>query len=462
MSNFIRLRKGLNIPLMGEAITKVTKSITSGIVAVKPTDFKSLNPKLLVKEGDPVKAGSPVLVDKKYPSVNFCSPVSGTVKEIVRGDKRKLLEVRIETDGKNEYLEFPVPDIKNAKREELIKLLLDGGLWPALKQRPYGTTPNPEMVPKAIFISGFDTAPLAPDTTFTLKDSIDDIQKGVDVFNKLTLGGVHMSLHSGNHAGNSLHKLNNVISHVFDGPHPAGNVGVHIHHISPINKGDIVWTIDVYSLAAVGRLFSKGVYDTRKIIAVTGPRALNPSYIEVVPGISFKNIAEYADTECINRKGLTEKALDIRYISGNILTGDNVGADGFLGFFHNQITLISEGNYYEMFGWVKPFRLKKFSVSHTYFSWLLPKKKYNMDSNLNGGRRPFVVTGLYEKVLPMDIHPMFLFKACLAGEIENMETLGIYEVIEEDVALCEYVCPSKTEIQEIISDGINLMIKEMS
>ena len=230
---------------MGEAVSKVTKSITSGIIAVKPTDFKSLNPKLLVKEGDPVKAGSPVLVDKKYPTVNFCSPISGTIKEIVRGDKRKLLEVCIEADGKNEYLEFSVPNIKEAKREELIKLLLEGGLWPSLKQRPYGTTPDPEVVPKAIFISGFDTAPLAPDTTFTLKDSIDDIQKGVDVLNKLTSGGVHLSLHSGNHAGNSLHKLNNVISHVFDGPHPVGNVGVQIHHISPVNKGGIVWTIDV-------------------------------------------------------------------------------------------------------------------------------------------------------------------------------------------------------------------------
>jgi len=462
MSNYIRIRKGLNILLNGEAVPKITKSISSGIVAVKPTDFKSLNAKLLVKEGDPVKAGTSIMVDKKYPAINFCSPVSGTVKEIVRGDKRKLLEVRIEADGKNEYLEFSVPDIKNAKREELVQLLLDGGLWPALKQRPYGTIPNPEVAPKAVFISGFDTAPLAPDTAFTLKNSIDDLQKGVDVFNRLTSGGVHLSLHSGNFAGNSLHKLSNVTHHTFDGPHPAGNVGVQIHQISPINKGDIVWTIDIYSLAAVGRLFSKGVYDIKKTIAITGPRALNPSYIDVLPGVSFKDIAEYADIEGVNHKGKKDDLLAVRYISGNILTGDNVGAEGSLGFFHSQITLISEGNYYEMFGWVKPFRLKKFSVSRTYFSWLLPKKKYNVDTNLNGGRRPFVMTGLYENVLPMDIYPMFLFKACLAGEIENMEALGIYEVIEEDVALCEFVCPSKTDIQEIVSDGINLMIKEMS
>jgi len=462
MSDYIRLRKGLNIPLKGEAIPKISKSVSSGIVAVKPTDFKSLNPKLLVKEGDLVKAGTPVMVDKKYPAINFCSPVSGAVKEIVRGDKRKLLEIRIEADGKNDYLEFSVPDIKNSNREELVQMLLTAGLWPSIKQRPYGTIPNPEVTPKAVFVSGFDSAPLAPDLAFSLKDSIDDIQKGVDVFNRLTSGGVHISLHSANFAGSPLHKINNVTYHTFDGPHPAGNVGVQIHHISPVNKGDIIWTIDIYSIAAVGRLVAKGIYDIRKIIAITGPRALNPSYVQITPGASLKDIAEYADTEGVNRKNKKENLLDIRYISGNILTGDNVGATGFLGFFHNQITLISEGNYYEMFGWVKPFRLKKFSVSHTYFSWLFPKRKYDEDTNLNGGRRPFVMTGLYEKVLPMDIYPMFLFKACLAGEIENMEALGIYEVIEEDVALCEFVCPSKSDIQEIISDGINLMIKEMS
>ena len=462
MSDYIRLRKGLNIPLKGEAAPKISNSIFSGIVAVKPTDFKSLNPKLLVKEGDPVKAGTPVMVDKKYPAINFCSPISGTVKEIVRGDKRKLLEVRIKADGENGYLEFPIPDIKNSNREELVQMLLTGGLWPAIKQRPYGTIPDPEIVPKSVFVSGFDTAPLAPDPTFTLKDSIDDIQKGVEVFNRLTSGGVHISLHSDNFAGSPLHKINNVTSHIFSGPHPAGNVGVQIHHISPINKGDIVWTIDIYSLAAVGRLFTKGIYDIRKTIAITGPRALNPSYVHITPGASLRDIAEYADTEKVSLRNKKGELLDIRYVSGNILTGDNVGADGFLGFFHNQITLISEGDYYEMFGWVKPFRLKKFSVSHTYFSWLFPKKKYDVDTNLNGGRRPFVMTGLYEKVLPMDIYPMFLFKACLAGEIDNMEALGIYEVIEEDVALCEYVCPSRIDIQEIISDGINLMIKEMS
>ena len=462
MSDYIRLRKGLNIPLRGEAIPKISKNISSGIVAVKPTDFKSLNPKLLVKEGDPVKAGTPVMVDKKYPAINFCSPVSGTVKEIVRGEKRKLLEICIEMDDKNEYIQFPVPDIKNADRKNLVQTLLNGGVWPAIKQRPYGTIPNPEITPQAVFVSGFDTAPLAPDLAFTLKDSIDDIQKGVDLFNRLTPGGVHISLHSSNFAGSPLHKINNVIYHTFDGPHPAGNVGVQIHHISPVNKGDIVWTVDIYSLAVIGRLVSKGIYDIRKTIVITGPRALNPSYVHIIPGASFRDIAEYADTEGVNIAGKKEELLPIRYISGNILTGDNVGADGYLGFFHNQITLISEGDYYEMFGWAKPFRLKKFSVSHTYFSWLAHKKKYDMDSNLNGGKRPFVVTGLYEKVLPMDIYPMFLFKACLAGEIENMEALGIYEVIEEDVALCEFVCPSKTDIQEIISDGINLMIKEMS
>lgn len=243
--------------------------------------------------------------------------------------------------------------------------------------------------------------------------------------------------------------------HTFDGPHPAGNVGVQIHHVSPVNKGETVWTLDMYALAAIGKLFTKGIYDVKKVIDITGPRANNPSYIETVPGMSMTQIKEY-----VNRDEKEE--LPVRYVSGNALTGDNVTGEGHLGFFHSQVTLLSEGKYYEMFGWIKPMRLKKFSISRSYFSWLFPKKQYALDTNLNGGERALVMTGVYEKVTPIDIYPMHLIKAILAGDIDKMEALGIYEVIEEDLALCEFVCPSKTEIQHIVSQGIELMIKEMS
>ncbi len=458
MSNHIRLRRGLNIPLKGSALNQITKTISSDIIAVKPTDFKSLNPKLLVKEGDPVKAGTPVLADKNNPAIVICSPVSGIVSQIVRGEKRKLLEIRIASDKKNEYVHFATPNFRSASKKELIDTLLISGLWATIKQRPYGIIPNPEVEPKSIYISGFDSSPLAPDLDFALRGEIEHIQIGIDILNMLTKGGVHVSLHAMNYASSPFHKIEKVISHTFDGPHPVGNVGIQIHNIKPINKGEIIWTIDLYSIAAIGKLFIKGIYDVKKLIAITGPRAINPSYVECVPGMCLKDISEYVNIDGDKKNN----PLPVRYVSGNILTGDNVGAEGFLGFYHNQITLLSEGNYFEMFGWIKPLRNKKFSLSRSYFSWLTPNKLYSMDTNLNGGERAFVMTGVYEKVLPMDIYPMFLLKAIMAEDIDKMEALGIYEVIEEDFALCEYVCPSKIEIQEIVSKGIDLMIKEMS
>ena len=460
MSDHIRLRKGLSIPLEGEAQTHITKRISPDKIAIKPTDFKALNAKLLVKEGDLVKAGSPIFTDKTRPYINYCSPVSGKVSEIYRGEKRKLLEIRIDADQTIDYLQITTPNFRTATKQELIDTLLESGLWAAIRQRPYGIAPNKDIDPKAIFISGFDSAPLAPDLDYALKADIDQIQIGVDILSKLTAGGVHIGLHATNFASSPFHRLEKVITHTFDGVHPAGNVGVQIHHVSPVNKGEVVWTLDMYTVAAIGRLFTKGIYDVKKVIAVTGPRAHKPSYIECVPGINISAISEYVNLK--GDKNTNEHPLSVRYISGNVLTGDNVGKDGYLGFFHNQITLINEGNYHEMLGWIKPFRMKKFSISRSYFSWLFPGKRYSLDTNLNGGERAFVMTGVYEKVLPMDIYPLYLFKAILAEDIDKMEAMGIYEVVEDDFALCEFVCPSKTDIQEIISKGINLMIKEMS
>jgi len=449
MSDQIRLKKGLDLPIAGAALCEVTARVAPDLVAVKPTDFRGMVPRLLVKEGDSVKAGSPLFADKAHPEMVFCSPVSGTVDAVVRGEKRKLLAVRVKADGKNESVQTDVPKLSSLDKKGMTELLLKSGLWPCLKQRPYGTVADPDAEPKAIFISGMNTAPLGADLEFTLKDDVVAIQAGIDALGKLTKGGVHLSLNARTFAASEFHKLNGVVFHQFEGRHPAGNVGVQINHISPINKGEVVWTVDLHLVAVIGRLILKGVYDTRRIIAVTGPAAVNPSYAEVPAGVSMKQLAQYFGEG------------EIRIISGDVLTGEAVGIDGFLGFYNNQVSVLKEGHYHEMFGWANPIRSKKFSFSHAYPAFLCSKKKYEMDTNENGGERPFLMNDVYSKVLPMDIYPVQLFKACLAGDLDKMEQLGIYEVIEEDVALCEYVCPSKIEIQNIIRQGIELMMKEM-
>ena len=450
MSNNIYLKKGLDLPISGVAAQTTKKVIVPDVVAVKPTDFRGLVPKLLVREGDKVLAGTPVLADKMSQNILFASPVSGTVAEVVRGEKRKLLEVRIKADEKQEYVDFGVKKVAEMSAEEIKAALLESGLWPALTQRPYGIVANPESKPKAIFVSAFTTAPLAANLEYALGADVEHIQTAINALGKLTDGGVHLSLNSETYSGTPFHKLENVIQHTFTGKHPAGNVGVQIHHISPIRKGETVWTVSLLMLAAIGKLFNTGKYDVRRKIAVTGPKAENPSYVEGYPGISMKELKDYYAS-----------AENLRFVSGDVLTGTNVGAEGFLGFADNQVTILEEGNKYELFGWAKPFRTSQFSASHTYFSWLTPNKKYDMDTNLHGGPRAFVVNDTYGKVLPMDLYPVYLLKACLANDIDKMEKFGIYEVLEEDLALCEYVCPSKIYIQQIITDGIALMLKEM-
>ena len=450
MSNNIYLKKGLDLPISGAAAQTTKKVIVPDVVAVKPTDFRGLVPKLLVREGDKVLAGTPVLADKMSQNILFASPVSGTVAEVVRGEKRKLLEVRIKADEKQEYVDYGVKKVSEMSAEQIKSALLEAGLWPALTQRPYGIIANPATQPKAIFVSAFSTAPLAANAEYALGAEVEHIQTAINALNKLTDGGVHLSLNSENYSGTPFHKLENVIQHTFTGKHPAGNVGVQIHHISPIRKGETVWTVSLLMLAAIGKLFNTGKYDVKRQIAVTGPKAVNPAYVEGYPGISMKELKDfYASAE------------NLRFVSGDVLTGTNVGAEGFLGFADNQVTILEEGNKYELFGWAKPFRPKLFSASRTYFSWLTPNKKYDMDTNLHGGPRAFVVNDVYSKVLPMNLYPVYLFKACLANDIDKMEKFGIYEVLEEDLALCEYVCPSKIDIQQIITDGISLMLKEM-
>ncbi len=441
MSNNLDLKKGLNIPVKGAAAPEVIQTVSPDIVAVKPTDFKGLVPRLLVKEGDTVKAGSPVMADKQRPEILLTSPVSGTVQQVVRGEKRKLLAVVVKADAKQEYVDFGTK--APASAAETKDLLLKSGLWGELIQRPYGVMAGPEDTPKAIFVSSFSTAPLAADLEFTLGDALKDIQAGIDALS--LVAPVHVSVKKG---ANTFAQLKNATLHTVSGPHPAGNVGVQISHIAPVMKGDLVWTLSLLHLAAIGHVINTGKLDLTRKVAVTGPAAPKTGYVQCLSGTPVKAI--------------TAAAQGVRVIGGDVLTGEILGAEGYLGFFQNQLTLLQEGYEREWFGWAKPFRPKVHSSSWCYFSWLTPKKEYNMDTNLHGGPRAFVETKCFEDVTPMDIFPIYLVKACLAGDIEKMEKFGIYEVLPEDLALCDYVDPSKNEIQAIIQKGIDLMIKEMA
>lgn len=451
MSNVIRLRKGLDIKLKGTAEKVFSKGKLADTYAVKPTDFPGLTAKLTVKVGDTVRAGASLFFDKYHPEIQFVSPVSGTVSEIRRGDRRKLLEIVVTPDAEQTYEKFETPDLAKVTRKEALELMLKGGAFPFLVQRPYGIVANPKDTPRDIFISGFDTAPLAPDIDFALTGEGDSFQAGVDVLRKLTNGKVYLSLPDHVSATSIMKKAKGVEIYTFKGPHPAGNVGVQINNIAPINKGEVVWTITPQHVVALGRLFLQGIYDTSRLVAVVGSEVKKPTYVKAVPGAALSSFSEFFTSEN-----------NVRYISGNVLTGTSLAEDGHISFYHNQLTVIPEGDHYEFLGWAKPFRTKKFSFSKSYFSWLMPNKEYKLDTNLNGGERTFVVTGSYEKVLPMDIFPIYLIKAILAEDIDKMEQLGIYEVVEEDIALCEFIDPSKNEMQKILRDGINLMIKEMS
>ena len=444
MSKIIKLCKGLDIRLQGEAAKTIVDAPKASEYAVSPLDFEGVTPKMLVKVGDTVEAGSPLFFDKKRPEIIFTSPVSGTVAAVNRGEKRKILSVVVTADKEIAYKQFPSLDLTKASREQIIELLLESGLWTMFVQRPYGVVASPSDKPKAIFVSAFDSAPLATDYDFALAAEQQSLQAGFDVLGRLTDGKVHLSYN----ACGQVPQIKGVELHAFKGKHPAGNVGVQINHISPINKGEKVWTLNIQDVAILGRLFLTGKVDMTRVIAVAGSCVAEPKYYRVVAGASVESI--------LGGKFSNEHA---RVISGNVLTGRNVGKEGFLGVNANMITAIPEGDTYEMLGWAMP-RFNKFSVSRAYLSWLMPWRKYNLNTNMNGGERAFVMSDTYGKYLPMDIYPVHLIKACLANDLDKMENLGIYEVIEEDLALCEFVCPSKIEIQQVLRNGINLMMKE--
>jgi len=449
MSNTIVLKKGLNVPISGEPQARVCKAIVPETVAVQPSDFKGLLPRLLVKEGDRVLCGSPVLADKKNMEILVTSPVSGTVKEILRGDKRKLLAVLVQSDEVQESVDFGKQSVAKMDAAAVKAALLAGGLWPGIVQRPYGILADPAVQPKGIFVSAFNTAPLAANPEFTLSSESGNIQTAIEALAKIA--PVHISVNSFHSAFAGFHGCT---THVFEAKkHPAGNVGVQISHISPIRKDEVVWTASLQTLAMIGKLFNTGKYCPARKVAVGGPQAIEPAYIQTVPGMPMKSLAGFFGG---NAEGK-------RIVSGDVLTGESVGVNGFLRFQDDQVTILKEGNEKELFGWLRPLRYKQFSTDRCYFSWLTPGRKYDMDTNLHGGPRAFIMNDeYYSKVLPMDIYALYLTKACLAGDIDKMEKFGIYEVLPEDLALCEFVDPSKNNIQDIIAKGIDLMLKEMA
>ncbi|HKK82054.1 MAG TPA: Na(+)-translocating NADH-quinone reductase subunit A, partial [Prolixibacteraceae bacterium] len=403
--------------------------------------------KLSVKADDIVKAGTPIFFNKAQPEVKFTSPVSGKVVSVNRGERRRILEIEIESDGKFESVDFSRGGINSLDRDTVKQTLLDSGLWPLMVQRPFGVIPNPEETPRDIFITGFDSAPLATDYEFTLKDEKEIIQKGIEVISKLTDGKVYLGLRP----GSVFSSLKGVEINYFEGPHPAGNVGIQIHHTAPINKGDVVWTLNIQTLVYIGRLFTTGKLNLERLIAVTGSEVKKPQYVKSIAGASVKPILENS----------TSKAVKERIISGHVLTGDKIELNGYTGLLQNQITVIPEGDEIEPFGWISP-GFNKFTAGKAFLSKLMPKKAYTLNANYHGGERAFVISGQYEKVLPMDILPVFLLKAILVNDIDKMENLGIFEVIEEDMALCEYVCTSKVEVQSILRNGMDTMIKELA
>jgi len=449
MSTITTIKKGLEIKLNGEAEKTITE-VSAKSVALKPTDFIGVFPKLLVKEGDAVKAGSPVFFDKYRDNIVFTSPISGVVSEIKRGAKRKLLEIRIDSDSKSEYIDFGKANPANMDREAVIEKLLKSGLWSLIKQRPYSVIANPDDMPKAIYISGFDNGPLAPDYDFILHGRGDDFQTGLDALSILSKGKVNLNVHADLSKTKVLLNSRAVKLNVFKGKFPSGMVGPQIAAIDPINKGEIVWVVNPQDVLTIGQLFKEGRFNSEKTIAVAGSEVLKPRYIKTTYGAC---IADFLTDNV--------KEGDKRYISGSPLTGTKIEANGYLGAYDHLVSVIPEGYEPNFLGWIMP-NLDKFSFYRTMFSWLTPNKKYSLNTNMNGGERAFVMTGKFEQVFPFDIYPMQLIKAVMAENIDLMEELGIYEVEAEDFALIEFISTSKIEIQSIIANGLEFLRKELS
>ena len=448
MSKDIRIKKGLDIKLKGAAEKVTQNANSSSVYTLKPEDFHSIIPKLSVKVGDKVKAGEAVFYNKANEAMKFVSPVSGELIDIIRGEKRKILAVKIEADTAQDYVNFGVNDPKSMKAEQIKELLLNSGCWPFIKQRPYDVIANPANTPKAIFVSAYASAPLAADYDYVLAGKEKELQAAITALSKLTTGALHVSV--GKNANSPLVGLNNCTIHTVSGPHPSGNVGTLIAKIDPVNKGETVWTITPQDLVIIGELLLTGKFNAERIIALAGSSVEAPKYYKTIIGASIKSI--------VDKKLIGDNN---RIISGNVLTGKTTNLKGSLGYYNNMVTVIPEGDDYELFGWTMPV-FNKISTSRALtFSWLFPNKKYDLTTNTNGEHRAFVVTGNYEKVFPLDIYPLQILKSCMYKDLDEMEALGMYEVAPEDFALTEFVCVSKQPHQQIIREGLDLMLKEI-
>ena len=448
MSKDIRIKKGLDVKLVGEADRITTTTSLGSVYAIKPDDFHKITPKLLVKVGAEVKAGDSLFYNKAIEQVLFPSPVSGEVVEIVRGAKRKVLEIKILADKQQQFQDFGKKDATTLSGDEIKAHLLASGCWPFIKQRPYDVVANPNKQPKAIFISAYASAPLAADLDYTLKGKEAELQEAVTALGKLTEGEVHVSV--AKNGDSPLAGLNGISLHKVSGPHPSGNVGTQINKIDPVNKGEVVWVVSPQDLVIIGELLLTGHFNATRIVALTGSKFKKPSYVEVIAGSSIADLV----------KGNLD-ASNERIISGNVLSGTQVNESGYLGYYDNQITAIPEGDDYELFGWNKPVFNKISNSRALTFSWLTPNKKFDLNTNTNGEHRAFVLTGVYEEVFPLDIYPMQILKACLYKDLDEMEALGMYEVAPEDFALTEFICVSKQPHQQIIREGLDLMLEEI-
>ncbi len=449
MSKDIRIKKGLNINLVGAAEQTTSQAVLSNVYAINPQDFHGVSPKMLVKQGAEVKAGEPIFFDKNNEEVFFVAPVSGELVEIQRGARRKITMIKILADKSQEHVSHKPLNESSATPQEIKSHLLKTGCWPFIVQRPYNVIANPNTTPKAIFISGYVTAPLAADLDYVLKGKEKELQAAISALAKLTPGKVHVSV--GKSSSSPLTSIQGVELHKVSGPHPAGLVGTQINKIDPINKGEVVWTVSPQDLIIIGELLLTGKFNAERIIALAGSVVKAPQYYKTKIGTEIATFL-YAS-------GVTIK--NFRVINGDVLTGSKTTQDGYLGYYNNTVTAIPEGDDYEFFGWNKPVFNKISTTRSLTFSWLNPNKKYTLDTNTNGEHRAFVVTGIYEEVFPMDIYPLQLLKACMVKDLDEMEQLGLYEVAPEDFSLTEFVCISKQPHQQIIREGLDLLQKEI-
>lgn len=447
MANRIKIKKGLQIPLLGVSEETLRGKITSEFVRICPEDFQGITPKLAVKVGDTVKAGTALFYEKNHADMLFASPVSGVITEIERGAKRRILNIVIKADSSNQYEDFGPKKIASLSSEEVKRSILDAGIWFLIRQRPYDVVANPGKQPRDIFVTGFDSAPLAPSYDFLLNGQEAELQAGLDALAKLTTGKVYLSISTKTkHKG--LRDANNVVITEFDGPHPAGNVGVQINRLKPVNRGETVWTMNALDVVIIGRLFNKGIVDLTRTIALTGSEVKQTGYYQMMIGTALKPLFSNNVTDGIS----------LRYISGNPLTGRKIDENGVLRAYDAQVTVIPEGDDVdEAFGWAS-LSPNRYSAGGTYAR---VKKAYRIDARLKGGPRAIIVSNEYDKVFPMDIYPEQLLKAIIAFNIDKMEALGIYEVAPEDFALCEFVDTSKLELQHIVRTGLEMLRKEM-